>query len=173
MDGPGRAIGPLGTGGPAAVPAAAPRGPVNTGWRVSRVVDGDTVWVSRAGTRVKVRLIGIDTPETVDPGEPVGCYGPQASAFAQAELADRAVVLEYDESQGREDRYGRTLAYLWTVGPDGRPERMYQVAALGAGVAREYTYDRPYAWRAEFLAEQAAARAAGRGLWSACPSPWQ
>lgn len=157
---------------PAAAGGLVPRGPVDRGWRVSRVVDGDTVHVTRAGVRLKVRVLGIDTPETVAPGEPVGCFGPEASAFARGLLLDRAVALEYDDSQGRTDRYGRTLAYVWleTTTP-GAYSGMYEIDALRAGVAREYLYDRPYAWRDAFVAAEQEARRAGRGLWSACPSP--
>lgn len=161
-----------GSGGTAGSGALLPRGPVDGGWRVSRVVDGDTVHVTRAGTRLKVRVLGIDTPETVDPGAPVGCFGPQATAFARAALLDRAVTLEYDDSQGRTDRYGRTLAYVWLdADGSGSPASMYEIDALEAGVAREYLYDEPYAWREAFVAAQEDARRAGRGLWSACPVP--
>src|SRR5262249_52868345 len=63
---------------------------------VERVVDGDTVIVRAGERRLDVRLLGIDTPETVDPHRPVGCYGPQASAFTKHLLTGRDVDLEYD-----------------------------------------------------------------------------
>lgn len=90
-------------------PAGALDGPL----AVSRVVDGDTVVLTRAGKKIKVRLIGINTPETVAPGRPVECFGREASAFAKKTLKGRKVWLEYDPVAGRTDRYGRTLAYLW------------------------------------------------------------
>jgi micrococcal nuclease len=74
---------------------------------VVRVVDGDTVVIAPDTT---VRLIGIDTPETVDPRKPVQCFGREASAYAHLLLDGRSVSLEYDPTQGRLDRYGRTLA---------------------------------------------------------------
>ncbi|HVI34672.1 MAG TPA: thermonuclease family protein, partial [Gaiellales bacterium] len=75
---------------------------------VSRVVDGDTVWV-RAGSRsLDVRLLGIDTPETVDPHRPVGCFGPEASAYTKHLLTGRRVRLVYDRQL--HDKYGRWLA---------------------------------------------------------------
>jgi endonuclease YncB( thermonuclease family) len=80
---------------------------------VSRVVDGDTVEISPAVNGVEdVRLIGVDTPETVDPGEEVEPYGRKASSFATGELSGRKVELEFDEE--RIDQYGRLLAYLYT-----------------------------------------------------------
>ena len=142
-----------------------PRGPVSPGWTVSRVVDGDTVVVSRGVRELTLRLIGIDTPETVAPGEPVKCYGPQASAFAQQQLDGSRVTLEFDRSQGRLDRYGRTLAYLWRV--ESGPDVLFNQRALRAGFAREYTYDTDYAWQPLFRRAERAARSGGRGLWAA------
>jgi micrococcal nuclease len=84
---------------------------------VIRVVDGDTVDVRVWGDKVRVRLLNIDTPETVDPRQPQECLGPESTEFAKSILPPgEAVQLEFDEQ--REDRYGRTLAHL--VLPDGR-----------------------------------------------------
>jgi micrococcal nuclease len=78
-------------------------------YAVLRVVDGDTVEVSyRGGTTV--RIIGIDTPETVSPSVPDECGGQAASQVAHELLDDRRIALRFDASQGRYDRYGRTLA---------------------------------------------------------------
>jgi micrococcal nuclease len=149
---------------------AAPKAPADAGWRVSRVVDGDTIWVTRSGRRLKVRLLGIDTPETVDPGEPVGCFGPEASAFATALLSGATVSLEYDASQGRTDAYGRTLAYVWLgTGASGAQPRLFNFEAVRQGFARQYRYDGPYAWYDAFVAAERAARTEGAGLWRACP----
>jgi micrococcal nuclease len=130
---------------------------------VTKVVDGDTIWVGTDTGDVKVRLIGIDTAETVDPNEPVGCYGPEASAEAMRLLAGASVYLELDASQGDTDRYGRTLAYVWLE--DGR---MFNEVMIRDGFAIEYTYDDPYAYQAEFRAAQTAAQDQGAGLWSVC-----
>ncbi len=79
---------------------------------VTEVVDGDTVVVAFPGGRSEtVRLLGVDTPETVDPDEPVECYGPEASAFTHARLDGRQVRLEKDREE--RDRYGRLLAYVY------------------------------------------------------------
>jgi micrococcal nuclease len=75
---------------------------------VVRVIDGDTILVRGGGGRIEdIRLLGIDTPETVDPRKPVQCYGPQASAFAKHLETGRAVTLTYDREL--HDRYGRFL----------------------------------------------------------------
>ena len=136
-------------------------------WHVTRVVDGDTLEVRRARQELTVRLIGIDTPETVHPTEPVECFGPEASAYARRTLLGEAVSLEFDGSQGRRDYYGRTLAYVWIVGSS---PRMFNVMALGRGYALEYTYDNAYRWQARFRRAEERARSLDRGVWS-CPAP--
>jgi micrococcal nuclease len=138
---------------------------VSEGWVVVAVVDGDTVKVRRAGSELTVRLIGLDTPETVDPARPVECFGPEASAFARARLAGRTVTLELDPSQGRRDVYGRTLAYVWLDPPSGE-RRLFNWVVVRQGFAVEYTYDRSYRWRRAFIRAENKAAAAGLGLWS-------
>src|ERR687898_1721466 len=78
---------------------------------VERVIDGDTLVVnpSVSGTE-DVRLLGVDTPETVDPNEPVEPYGPEASAFTNQQLEGERVTLIFD--QEKRDQYGRALAYV-------------------------------------------------------------
>lgn len=146
----------------------APRGPTVSGI-VERVVDGDTVRVLVDGQRedISVRLIGIDTPETVAPGRPVECYGPEASAFAEQVLDGARVLLEFDPTQGETDRYDRTLAYVWVVSPSGEVT-LFNLAAITGGFAEERTYAADYAWQREFIAADAAAKQAGIGRWSAC-----
>ena len=81
---------------------------------VTNVVDGDTIQVDANGQRLKIRMIGLDTPETVDPRKPVQCFGREASAQAKTILGGQSVYLETDPSQDSVDRYGRTLTYVWT-----------------------------------------------------------
>ena len=81
---------------------------------VIKVVDGDTIHVEANGQRLKVWMIGLDTPETVDPRKPVQCFGLEASAQAKTILGGESVYLETDPSQDTIDRFGRTLAYVWT-----------------------------------------------------------
>ena len=126
---------------------------------VVSVVDGDTVKVRMGGGVESVRLIGIDAPETATSGRPAQCFGPESSAKAGELLAGKAVHLEFDESQGRLDRYGRLLAYVWV------DDVHINALMVRQGYAREFTYNLPYRYQAEFKAAEAEARAAGRGLW--------
>ena len=75
-----------------------PKGELLGPFPVTRVVDGDTIWIGTGSGNVKVRLIGIDTAETVDPSQPVGCFGPEASAEATKLLAGGTVRIELDAS---------------------------------------------------------------------------
>ncbi len=133
--------------------------------RVVRAVDGDTLEVAiDGGTTETVRLIGVDTPETVKPDTPVQCFGPRASAFEHRAVEGRRVRLLTGVEP--RDYYGRLLAYVWV---EGRPHaRFLEEVLLRRGLARTLTFhpnDR-FAHRFEEL-EQKAARA-GKGLWNAC-----
>ncbi|MFM8527132.1 MAG: thermonuclease family protein [bacterium] len=137
------------------------RQPTGTPVFVSRVVDGDTIEVTMPNGRTEdVRYIGVDTPETVAPGEPVGCFGPKASAFNEALVEGRRARLRFD--QERRDYYGRLLAYVY-VG-----ERFVNAELLKRGLARAIYYSPNGAFRYRF--EEIARRAgrSGRGLWGAC-----
>lgn len=80
---------------------------------VLRVVDGDTVdVVDDSRGRLRIRIIGIDSPEVHKPNYSVGCWGPQASEFARSTLTGQRVAIVADSSQDVHDRYGRSLAYL-------------------------------------------------------------
>jgi len=146
-------------GGAGAAPAgAAARAPVRAD--VVRVVDGDTIEVALDGDSEDVRYIGVDTPETVKPGEPVQCWGPEASA-ANHRLVDGATVRLVFDRELR-DVYGRLLAYVYADG------RFVNAALVREGFARTLEIP-PNTAEADRLAalEQRAGRA-GVGLWSAC-----
>jgi micrococcal nuclease len=135
-------------------------GPASAWASVSRAVDGDTVEVQLDGTEEDVRYIGVDTPETVKPGTPVQCFGPQASSFNHHLVEGRRVRLVFGAE--RRDVYGRLLAYVYLDG------RFVNAELVRRGLARTLTIppnDR-FAGRLKRL-EIAAARA-GRGLWGAC-----
>ena len=135
---------------------------ISTPASVVRVVDGDTVDAAfDDGRTERLRLIGIDTPEVVDPRKPVQCFGREASAHAHELLDGQTVSLELDPSQGDRDIYGRLLAYIWL--PDGRN---FGEVMLADGYAHEYTYDLPYAYRDVFKAAQDSAIGNQAGLWS-------
>ena len=128
--------------------------------RVVRVVDGDTIEVALGGGTDDVRYIGVDTPETVKPGEPVQCYGPEASAFNHRLVEGETVRLVFDHEL--RDVYGRLLAYVY-VG-----DRFVNAALVRGGYARTLEIP-PNTTRADRLAglEQRAGRD-GIGLWGAC-----
>jgi micrococcal nuclease len=131
---------------------------------VVRVIDGDTILVRGGGGRIEdVRLLGIDTPETVDPRKPVQCYGPEASAFAKHLETGRTVTLAYDREL--HDRYGRFLAYVWLAGP--RPVFVNAVL-VRRGYARTYPFPPNTAHAALFAELERSAAVTGRGLWRAC-----
>jgi micrococcal nuclease len=140
-------------------PPAEPQGG-ETEAEVVRVVDGDTIEVSLGGETEDVRYIGVDTPESVTPGEPVECYGREAGSFNERLVAGREVRLRFDAE--RRDDYGRLLAYVY-VGP-----QLVNAELVRRGYARTLTIP-PNDTRADLFARlEDAAGSAGRGLWGAC-----
>ncbi len=130
---------------------------------VERVVDGDTVVLRIDGRTESVRLIGIDTPETVKPDAPVECFGPEASAFTEGLLpAGTAVRLERDV-EARDD-YGRLLGYVHRAA-DGA---FVNLAVVRQGYATVLMFPPNVAHADDFVAAARAARAERLGLWSAC-----
>ncbi len=122
--------------------------PVAATATVLKVVEGDTVdIIDDVRGRLRVRLLGIDTPETKKPGYTVGCWGLEATEFAKSTLLGQRVAFVTDPSQGIYDRFGRTLAYLDNV--DGRD---YSVEAARAGAAHSYVYHGHPSARADEIA---------------------
>jgi micrococcal nuclease len=132
---------------------------------VVRVVDGDTVEVRIGDREETVRLIGIDTPETVDPRSPVECFGQEASDRAKALLPEGTGVRLVADVEPR-DRYDRLLAYVYR--DDGT---FVNLALVEDGYASVATYPPNVAHTSEFTAAAARARDEGRGLWGACGGP--
>lgn len=155
------------TGPPPAVPLDAQRATVD------RIVDGDTirVRVGRDGpgpipptASVPVRLLTIDTPETVHPGRDVECGGPEATARAEELLpVDSTVWLATDVSDT--DRFDRYLRGVWN-----EAGTFVNAALVAEGLATAVRYPPDERWYAELAALEADARAAGRGNWSRCPA---
>jgi len=137
-----------------------PPTPTRTLYAVIKVIDGDTITISVNGTPETIRLIGIDTPETVDPRTTVQCFGVEASNKAKELLTGKNVWIETDAITGQRDKYDRLLAYIYR--DDGLFINRYLVEH---GYAYEYTYTTPYKYQAEFKAAQKSAEAARRGLW--------
>lgn len=128
---------------------------------VTKVVDGDTIDVNIEGKIERLRLIGIDTPETVDPRKPVQCFGREASNKAKELLEGKKVRLESDETQDNRDKYDRLLRYVYLE--DGTS---YNKLIIMEGYAHEYTYNIPYKYQSEYKQAQKEAEVAQRGLWS-------
>ena len=122
--------------------------------RVVRVVDGDTLLLDR---KERVRLIGINTPETVDLRRPVERFGREASAFTKRMAEGKKVRLEYD--QDRKDRFGRTLAYVYLE--DGT---FLNAEIVMQGYGHAYVQF-PFKYMEEFRGYEREAREAQRGLW--------
>lgn len=139
----------------------APRIEADMLYTVVHVVDGDTVDVDINGETERIRLIGLNTPETVDPRRPVECFGKEASAKAKDILVGQKVKIETDPSQGARDKYGRLLAYLLL--PDGT---LFNKMMIEEGYGYEYTYHLPYKYQEEFKAAEIRARELKKGLWA-------
>jgi micrococcal nuclease len=145
-----------------AVPAMAAQ-PQRVLGAVVAITDGDTLVVEADnGARERVRLIGIDTPETRHPSRPVQCFGAEATARTTELALGKRAILELDVQE--RDRYGRLLAYVW---PDGSTA-MLNVQLVAEGYAQVATYPPNVRYVDELLAAQRQAREAGAGLWSAC-----
>ncbi len=131
--------------------------------KVVRVVDGDTIVVLLDGAEERVRLLGIDTPESVDPRSPVDCFGKEAAAHTASLLPPGTPVRLVRDVEAR-DRYDRLLAYVYRA-DDGT---FVNLRLVEEGYAAVLTYPPNVAHADEFVAAAGKAREAGRGLWSAC-----
>lgn len=148
---------------------------------VERVVDGDTVEARIGGEVEDVRLIGVDTPETVKPGAAVECFGPQASRFLKRLLEGERVRLVFGAE--RRDRFGRLLAYAYLGGAgsgapaapaEGRrrsslPPALVNAMLVRRGLARTLTIPPNDRFAPPLRRLELRAARAGRGLWGACP----
>jgi micrococcal nuclease len=131
--------------------------------KIERVVDGDTIIVRLdSGARERVRLIGIDTPESVKPGTPVECFALKASAFTKHLLAGKRVRLVLDAEP--RDRYERLLAYVYRL-PDGL---FVNAELVRRGFAQTLTIPPNVRFADRFSALAREARETGTGLWEAC-----
>lgn len=149
-------------------PLPTPQNTTKIYYSVTRVVDGDTIIVDMNGTEERIRLVGVNTPESVDPRRPVQCFGKEASAFLKKILDGREVTLEKDSSQGDTDKYHRLLRYVYL--PNGT---FINKLLIEEGYGHEYTYRTPYKYQLEFKKAEQEARTTKRGLWneSVCATP--
>ncbi len=121
------------------------------------VTDGDTIKVSMGGKTETVRLIGVDTPETVHPSKPVEPYGPEASAYTKRRLSGQSVRLEFDVEE--RDHYGRLLAYVWLG------DELFNATLVKDGYGQVLTIPPNVKYADQFVALQREARENNRGLW--------
>ncbi|MDI9355236.1 MAG: thermonuclease family protein [Cyanobium sp. MAG06] len=129
-------------------------------------MDGDTIKVSKIinnkieNKEYTIRMIGVDTPETVDPRKIVQCFGKEASNWTKNKLFDKVIKLEYDESQGERDKYNRLLAYVILDGVN------FNKGLIENGYGYEYTYKKsdPYKYQKEFKEAEKYARENKIGL---------
>lgn len=128
-------------------------------------VDGDTVEIRLGSTSERVRLIGVDTPESVARDRPVECFGLEAKARL-AELLPARTEVRLERDVEARDRYGRLLAYVYRVSDSAH----VNLVLVREGFAESRRFEPNVAHQAELDAAEAAARAAGRGLWPACGS---
>lgn len=146
--------------GPTSAAAAAGQG------TVVRVVDGDTLVVRLSGREERIRLIGIDTPESVKPNTPVQCFALEASARTKALLPAGTTVRLEGDAEAR-DRYKRLLAYVFRE-PGGL---FVNLALAREGFALPYTFPPNVTHADDFVAAASEARQAHRGLWKQCRDP--
>jgi len=136
-------------------------------YKVTHITDGDTIEVDMAGTTEKIRMIGVDTPETKKPNAPVQCFGPEASEFTKKTLTGTSVRLEADATNDNRDRYGRLLRYVYMQ--DGS---LFQEKLIAQGYSFAYTIF-TFQKAENFTKLQHQAQQAKVGLWTACTNTFK
>lgn len=135
----------------------------NIFYPVTDVSDGDTFKVKINENVATVRLLGIDTPETVDPRKSVQCFGKEASEQTKKLILDKSVRLSFETKREKRDKYGRYLAYVYRYDGIFLNEEL-----IKGGFAREYTYGSTYSMRLLFKELEKQARLNNVGLWKMC-----
>lgn len=141
---------------------------------VTRHVDGDTVYVKIDGQEYKLRLIGVNTPETKHPQKGVEYYGKEASNFTKSKLLGKTVYLEKDVSET--DKYGRLLRYVWLEPPTKLTKeeiktKMFNAILVANGYAQVATYPPDVKYQDYFLEFEREARSKNIGLWGKPDEP--
>lgn len=130
-------------------------------YRVTKVVDGDTIYITKDSNVLKIRLLGVDTPETVHPAKPVQFYGKEASRFSYNLMMGEQVYIEYDTIQPKLDHYGRTLAFVWRK--EGDIELNAELIRQGYG---KYEPNYPCKFSDKYIKLQNSAKKRNVGLWN-------
>lgn len=124
--------------------------------KVIRVIDGDTIVINWDDRILKVRMLGVDTPETVHPFKPVEFYGKKASEYSKKRLTNKKITLSFDKN--KIDRYGRLLAYIY-IG-----DKLFNAELIEKGYG--YAYIKyPFKYRDEFIRLEEIAKEMGIGIW--------
>jgi len=131
-------------------------------YQVTQFADGDTIVVDMNGKEERIRLIGVDTPETQDPRKPVQCFGYAASEFTKQLIGTSTVRLEADALSSNRDRYNRLLRYVYL--PDSR---LVNAEIIKQGYGFAYT-SFPFTKLDEFKNYETEARNGNKGLWGSC-----
>ena len=132
---------------------------------VIKVFDGDTFQINYNGEKVSVRMVGIDTPETIDPRRPIGCFGKNASGETKRLIEGKEVLLTKDISDM--DKYNRLLRYVYL--PLSESDNLFVNDYLvRQGFAKAYTYPPDVKFNERFLEAEKEARENLRGLWGEC-----
>jgi len=134
---------------------------------VAEVIDGDTVSIQFPGGPIEtVRLLGIDTPETVDPSRPVQCFGPEASAHV-ATLLPPGTLVRLERDVDARDHFGRLLAYIYRADD----ELLINLDLIERGMADVTFYEPNFAYQRRFDHALTTAKTQRVGLWSVCGGP--
>lgn len=131
-------------------------------YKVTKFYDGDTIAINMEGLEEKVRMIGVDTPETHDPRKNIQCFGVQASEFTKNLIGDQTIRLEADPTNSNRDRYNRLLRYVYL--PD---ETLVNAEIIKQGYGFAYT-SFPFTKLNEFRDFEKSAQLQNRGLWNSC-----
>ena len=129
-------------------------------YTVLSVTDGDTIRIDYDGTNTPLRIIGIDTPETVDERTTVQCFGQEASDYLKSKLTGKKVSIESDPTQSDRDKYNRLLRYVYLDGKD------IGLDIITNGYGHEYTYNVPYNKQAQYKTAESTAEQNNLGLWA-------
>lgn len=130
---------------------------------VNNVVDGDTIDISISGKTERVRLIGINTPETKHPTKGIECFGPEASAYLEQLLPKRTAVRVERDVEAR-DIYGRLLLYIYVADTN----LFVNLDLVARGFAQPMVFEPNTAYKLDFARAATQAERSNIGLWQAC-----
>ena len=134
--------------------------------KVLNVIDGDTLYVQYNGKKEKIRFIGIDTPESVNPDESKNCkQGVIASKYTKSQIKEGQIVfLEFDEE--KYDKYNRMLAYVWLKDKSDNIESdMINAKLLSVGYAKTLTIEPNIKYKSNFISIENNAKNNDIGFW--------